>query len=98
MAEAMAEPLPGAVYGLHSCLVKLEVRHHIDSAKMAFGIESHDSAEVTHLLILARDAAKILADGYKDSTLLVEVERLIVQMLGISLEEFLEQYKLNKMR
>ena len=94
----MAEPLPGAVYGLHSCLVKLEVRHHIDSAKMAFGIESHDSAEVTHLLILARDAAKILADGYKDSMLLQEVEGLIVQILVVPIEQFREDYKRKKIR
>ncbi|MDD5055693.1 MAG: hypothetical protein PHZ00_05510 [Candidatus Peribacteraceae bacterium] len=93
----MDEPLPDSIYAMHAQLIRLEVKHHINAAEAAFGINPSDP-ELGHLLILARDAAKNLADGYKDRTLLVEVEGLIVQLLGITTEEFLRQYQTKAIR
>ena len=75
-ADAIGESLPPEVYQLLSQLVRLEVQQHNDRVNVLRREETDNHVEIMHTLVMAHDAATVLAKVYTDQSMLSEVARL----------------------
>lgn len=84
VAQVMAEydiqgqetPLEWEIDTVYLKLTVLQCQFHIDIAKAELQRPSPEKAKIQHALVLALDVAKVLSKGYKNDSLLQEVQEL----------------------